>query len=204
MKGSEAGPVSSRPGTNAMVLTLTDLLATIGPATKLSPATAVQLAFGPHYSAEHLNAAIRTDEIKYYIAIDRFLVTLADISAWVTSRPHHYGSVVGRLGTIYFVGHRDRIKIGFTSRGLDERLRTLQISSPDRLQVFALLWGTIAGERQLHERFAPWRLSGEWFQGSPELRAFIDRAVALQFRRELFHDERYPKHPRIGQEERAA
>jgi hypothetical protein len=62
------------------------------------------------------------------------------------------------------------IKIGYTS-GTDvrPRLRAIQTSVPYPLAVIHTMPGELADERNLHERFAEWRMHGEWFQPGPSL-----------------------------------
>lgn len=75
---------------------------------------------------------------------------------------------------IYFVfSPRMRaIKIGY-SRDVDGRIAALQTSAPDKLEVLAIIPGSMKDERGLHTLFAAQRLSGEWFEDRPNLRAHI-------------------------------
>lgn len=78
----------------------------------------------------------------------------------------------GRKGTIYFVGHDDRIKIGFSTEP-EQRIKVLQIANPERLMVHLLMPGSEAAEASLHERFSGHRIAGEWFRLAPEIEQFI-------------------------------
>lgn len=80
-----------------------------------------------------------------------------------------------RKGYIYFVQGEvtKNVKIGFTRNHPEQRIKTLQIGSPDRLQLLGWCYGRRTAEGTLHNRFAPRRLFGEWFACSPELLTFI-------------------------------
>jgi hypothetical protein len=81
-----------------------------------------------------------------------------------------------RIGHVYFIGADapDKpIKIGFTQAGPQQRLASLQTSSPYRLEIIATIKGTFEIERRLHELFAGSRLTGKWFRRTPELMAVI-------------------------------
>lgn len=71
-------------------------------------------------------------------------------------------------GFVYFIGCGEFIKIGFSSRPLD-RLRELQTSHPDELEILGTIKGTRKLEFRLHKRFADLRERGEWFQTSDAL-----------------------------------
>lgn len=77
-------------------------------------------------------------------------------------------------GYVYFIGCGDYIKIGFSTRPLD-RLRSLQTSHPDTLEILGTIRGTRRLESRLHKRFADLRERGEWFQTSEDLWDYIDR-----------------------------
>lgn len=77
-------------------------------------------------------------------------------------------------GFIYFVQSVDGgpIKVGF-AREVYVRLAQLQTSHSARLRILAVRRGSVLDERALHDRLAPSRLSGEWFEQSDELAALI-------------------------------
>jgi Meiotically up-regulated gene 113 len=73
----------------------------------------------------------------------------------------------------YFVANEDgHIKIG---KAIDpvHRLKCLQTGSAQRLKILYVINNDV--EAHLHKRFAHLRKSGEWFEASPALLAFIDR-----------------------------
>lgn len=79
---------------------------------------------------------------------------------------------------VYFIQYRDQpdapVKIGFTTtRNLAARLSCIQVSNPYPLAVIATMPGDERTEQQTHERFHEARMLGEWFEMTPDLRAFI-------------------------------
>jgi hypothetical protein len=70
------------------------------------------------------------------------------------------------------------VKIGHsTRRGVQSRLKSLQIGNHQRLTVRATYSGGMWLERALHEFFALSRLSGEWFWVTQELREWCPEVV---------------------------
>lgn len=76
---------------------------------------------------------------------------------------------------IYFVSNGEFVKIGYTSRSAESRIRALQTGNhtPLRLLAFNDQWGKDK-ETELHLKFARFRQGGEWFALSDELRFFIE------------------------------
>src|SRR5262249_12493383 len=73
------------------------------------------------------------------------------------------------VSSVYLLAGRDRIKIGH-ARYPKARLRDLQGATADRLTLIRVIAGVgQPTERWLHKKFAHLRLSGEWFQFSPEM-----------------------------------
>jgi hypothetical protein len=72
--------------------------------------------------------------------------------------------------SVYFIRDtRDRIKIGYAANSKG-RLRDLQCGAADRLRLVRVIANVgQPTERWLHKKFAHLRLSGEWFQFSPEM-----------------------------------
>lgn len=77
---------------------------------------------------------------------------------------------------IYFLQEkglfRSRIKIGFTNN-VKGRMSKLRGGSPSALKLILLLPGTLLDEAGYHERFAAYRLHGEWFSYGLKLRLFV-------------------------------
>ncbi|MDF0490028.1 GIY-YIG nuclease family protein [Sphingomonas sp. H39-1-10] len=79
------------------------------------------------------------------------------------------------LGHIYFIGGDEGpIKIGYSGK-LFQRLRALKNSSPVPVRLLAATPGSRAAERRYHERFAEYRLHGEWFDRVPDILKEIAR-----------------------------
>jgi len=83
---------------------------------------------------------------------------------------------------VYFIATSDgaRVKIGYTTRQVSDRLQDLQTSSADRLKVVATIHGTQEDEAAFHAKFAQFRLFGEWFSFSDEIKSFIAEAKREQ------------------------
>ena len=77
---------------------------------------------------------------------------------------------------IYFIQSEKggAIKIGL-SKNPEERLNELQTSTPYKLKLLAKIKGDISKERELHRRFARYRIRGEWFEASNELLSYIEQ-----------------------------
>jgi len=74
---------------------------------------------------------------------------------------------------IYFIKQSDYVKIGFTNR-FKTRLNQLQVSSPVKLEVLAIIEGDKTDEKDLHEKFNHISTNGEWFIYCDELKQYID------------------------------
>lgn len=76
---------------------------------------------------------------------------------------------------VYFIrsGRHGPIKIGY-AKTLRSRLHALSTAHHDELLVLATLAGGDVQERRMHEKFAAYRLRGEWFEPAEELLAFIE------------------------------
>lgn len=76
---------------------------------------------------------------------------------------------------VYFIqiGTSGPIKIGFTAIGVERRLASLQTSHPEPLRVLAAINGGRDVEADLHNRFARFRLNGEWFEPHPDIIQFL-------------------------------
>jgi hypothetical protein len=73
---------------------------------------------------------------------------------------------------VYFAEAAGRVKIGW-SRKVASRVAQLQTGNASPVRLLCVIPGGRAQERRLHERFAHARLSGEWFEGTPDLMAYI-------------------------------
>lgn len=81
---------------------------------------------------------------------------------------------------IYLVAHLDQfVKIGFT-KNINKRLSQLQVSSPVKLELLHLIEGNVTLEKELHQKFKDFRVSGEWFNyDSSILEYFQDKKCLL-------------------------
>jgi hypothetical protein len=70
-------------------------------------------------------------------------------------------------GTVYFFGLRDFLKVGFTTRDVNDRIRDLSTGTPEPITLIAAIDGTHETERAWQRRFKPWHHEREWFQRAP-------------------------------------
>lgn len=87
---------------------------------------------------------------------------------------------------VYFLRLESRIKIGTT---VDSQNRLAAIPW-DSVELF--IRGDVAEEQVLHEKFAQYRLQGEWFQAAPELIEYIE---AMRAKLEEENAIRFPTMP---------
>lgn len=73
---------------------------------------------------------------------------------------------------VYFAYSAGRIKIGY-SRSVDGRHKRLMASGAFPPIMILIMHGTMGMEQDLHVRFHKYRLHGEWFNFSQEIRDFI-------------------------------
>jgi hypothetical protein len=82
---------------------------------------------------------------------------------------------------VYFIGAGDNgpIKIGIAASP-PQRLASLQVGHWLKLSILATVDGGRPAERAYHNRFAAYRLHGEWFDRHPDILAEIDRLSRAQ------------------------
>lgn len=78
---------------------------------------------------------------------------------------------------VYFLQLGSAIKIGYTTRPIKDRIRSLATGMSEPPILLASLPGDRALEKRLHRRFEYYRLRGEWFLDSLELRQWINREL---------------------------
>lgn len=78
---------------------------------------------------------------------------------------------------IYFVECGGLVKIG-KATDVRARLSSMQTGNPEPMTLLGEVPGGRADESDLHQRFRSFRVRGEWFRYSGELRTFIDETVA--------------------------
>ena len=71
-------------------------------------------------------------------------------------------------GFVYVVQAGDAIKIGF-SADPERRIKNLQTSHQETLETLLIFPGSVGLEKQLHRRYAQYRIRGEWFHAVPHL-----------------------------------
>lgn len=82
-----------------------------------------------------------------------------------------------RQGYVYFLVHRDTVKIGFTV-SVTSRLGSLTTALAAGFKLFCAVPGSRKDEARLHYMFRSLRLNGEWFQNTWAMRRFISNATA--------------------------
>lgn len=83
------------------------------------------------------------------------------------------------VGDIYVVGFQSYIKIGFTG-DRKKRLGQLQSGIPVKLVIYKIIENIAREfEERLHERFAAYRLEGEWFRKEGDVAAWIKAGCPL-------------------------
>ncbi len=73
---------------------------------------------------------------------------------------------------VYFIHTGEFIKIGI-ARDVQHRMRQLQGSNPQDMELIACFDGSRELEERLHDRFKHCRHRGEWFHATPEIFEFI-------------------------------
>jgi len=72
---------------------------------------------------------------------------------------------------VYFIGDQEHVKIGFTGGSALRRLDQLQTGNPRQLILYGVIEGGRSLEKRLHEHFDIYRVEGEWFRLTEEIRA---------------------------------
>lgn len=78
--------------------------------------------------------------------------------------------------SVYFIRSEDGgpVKIG-SSTDVHRRMRSIQTSCPHRLKVIAIIPNCgRRKERELHRKFSEDRMSGEWFEWSSDIEAYVN------------------------------
>lgn len=80
---------------------------------------------------------------------------------------------------IYFIENRQArtMKIGYAADPM-RRLRQLQTANSNKLRLVAAVPGSLADEHRVRVRFVRFRVRGEWFRDTPELREYISACLA--------------------------
>ena len=73
---------------------------------------------------------------------------------------------------IYFIGNLEKIKIGHSSK-IKSRISTIRVSCPFEAELLLLLEGGKEVEKMLHSKFNEYKIRGEWFNMSIDIKNFI-------------------------------
>lgn len=92
---------------------------------------------------------------------------------------------------VYIFGFDQYVKIGF-SRNFRKRRRQLQDGLPRAIETYLVISGTYQTEKELHKRFAKYRLRGEWFLFAGELADWIEEQSGVVPRRRSRRAENQP------------
>ena len=80
---------------------------------------------------------------------------------------------------VYFIGDDDHIKIGI-SESPNHRLSEMQIGNPSKLRIYCIIKGGAYLEKKLQDRFKKYKIRGEWFKLTGELKNFIFEEIKKQ------------------------
>jgi len=75
---------------------------------------------------------------------------------------------------IYFIqsGDEGPIKIGIAT-DVKQRMKTIDITSPNSLRLLGIMDGDLADEKRLHKKFRCDKVRGEWFKPTERLMRFV-------------------------------
>lgn len=90
------------------------------------------------------------------------------VGAQAYSDVRYYETTYGASeGFVYFVAIGDpyptHVKIGFTRKNPQGRLRELQTGCPYKMRLLGFVFGTVGREQELHDVLRDDRAEGEWF-----------------------------------------
>ncbi len=85
-----------------------------------------------------------------------------------------YICITNTFNMIYLIkcAKTDTCKIGYTSNP-ENRLIQLQTGNPFPLELISTIEGGLTEEKQIHSKFEPYRLKGEWFQYTTEIKDYF-------------------------------
>lgn len=80
-------------------------------------------------------------------------------------------------GFVYFIkAGTEFVKIGYTKE-VKGRLSSITVSSPLPISLIGVIEGGVKKEKEIQRKFKHFRVRGEWFDLSSELKEFIDTHV---------------------------
>jgi len=82
---------------------------------------------------------------------------------------------------VYFIEATglNRVKIGYATNPT-KRIKDLDTGSAVNLELLGVVPGSLAKERQLHQKFAQYRIKGEWFNYSDEIKDYVKENTSLE------------------------
>lgn len=96
---------------------------------------------------------------------------------------HHLHEMRWPIATIYVVGFKNYVKIGYT-RDFTRRLMALQAGIPEPITVYGTFSGSMRTEAELHQRYARYKTRSEWFRKEGALKEFVA---------DLIYDRQHPR-----------
>lgn len=77
-------------------------------------------------------------------------------------------------GNVYFLASPTHVKIGFTESGVKKRIRTIRQNHYEKLELLGVIYGASRErEKEIHKKFAAYKVKGEWFLRNDEIMHFI-------------------------------
>ncbi len=89
---------------------------------------------------------------------------------------------------VYFVSQGNKVKIGFTNN-IKQRMKNIKTSSPLSLKLLGTIDGDRNVEKELHLKFHQYRLSGEWFLWSDEIKDYINQHNQIDVWIDMINEE---------------
>jgi hypothetical protein len=93
------------------------------------------------------------------------------------------GGDVGKPGYVYFLRNGRTVKIGFTT-SIKSRIKSIQTSCAEAVEVLMVMPGTEGTEKFLHQRFTDNHIGGEWFSLTGLLAEFLNVKIPAMFYKE--------------------
>lgn len=118
----------------------------------------------------------KTAELEFMLALKKYIGAIVTeslkkngVEAALPSTPAR-GPETRPTRWIYFIQGEDGgpIKIG-VANDPEKRLGELQRTSPTKLRIIGRRGGDVFAEKQLHAKYAEYRLHGEWFEPTEEI-----------------------------------
>ena len=88
-------------------------------------------------------------------------------------------SIQGRECTVYFIGLEGNdtvVKIGRTTKSIEDRMSSLQTAHHETLVLLAALHMPVQAEKWVHHALKDFRIRGEWFKRTDKVNRIIESA----------------------------